>query len=65
MKEVFQRRGVYMQNPKICPILSISKHISEYMGTNNKLVLCQNGECEWWDKNSQCCIVHALSCLNR
>jgi len=29
-----------MKKSTICPILSLSKHISEYMGTNNK----QKGE---------------------
>lgn len=54
-----------MQKSTICPILSLSKYISEYMGTNNKLVLCQSEECEWWDSNNKCCIIHALSCLSR
>lgn len=56
---------ITMKENKICPILSISKHLSDTMGTNNNLVLCEQHECEWWDIKSECCIIHALSCLNR
>jgi hypothetical protein len=52
-----------MSEVKICPILSSAKHISEYMGINNNLVLCQQEQCEWFDKQNKCCIVNALSCL--
>jgi hypothetical protein len=54
-----------MEENKICPILSIAKHISDFMGTNNNLILCQRSDCAWWDKTSECCIIHALSCLNK
>ena len=51
-----------MEN-KICPLLSLSKPASAYMGANNTLVLCQKEECAWWDKHNECCVVNALSCL--
>lgn len=39
---------------KICPLMSAGVPI-----TRN----CTN-KCEWWDNNSKCCIVHALSELS-
>lgn len=52
---------------KICPILNISNTSPSEMrlSANNGLVYCLKEECAWWDKTSECCIVHALSYLGR
>jgi hypothetical protein len=51
-----------MEN-KICPVLSTAKHLSETMGINNGLVLCEKEACAWYDINNKSCILNALSCL--
>jgi hypothetical protein len=54
-----------MSKYKTCPLLSLSLPAIQHMGVNNNTVLCQEDECAWWDKQNECCIVHALSCLNK
>jgi hypothetical protein len=46
----------YKTQPKICPILSTAKHLSDYMGTNNNLVLCQLKECSMYDDIEKHCL---------
>ena len=48
------------ENPKICPILSTAKHMSELIGCNNGAVLCQGEECAWWCEWSKCCALVAI-----
>lgn len=53
-----------MKEYKICPILSTSKHLSEIMGTNSGLVLCEGEECGLWDESNKCCSMNAKSSKN-
>ena len=50
---------------KMCPILNINNtDVSDMkLSAKNGLVYCLEKECAWWDNASECCIVHALSCL--
>jgi hypothetical protein len=50
---------------KICPVLSTAKHLSETMGINNGLVLCEKEACAWYDINNKSCILNALHCRKR
>ena len=50
----------YKIQPKICPILSTAKHLSESMGTNINLVLCQLNECAMWNDVEKRCTIKSI-----
>lgn len=42
---------------RICPILSLAKHMSEVVGTNNGSVQCQWEECMFFNASRGICII--------